>query len=100
MLAISPARLLALAAVSLIFCSGLIGIARAAPPTTAPALPEGAGLAAKYPGDADLSKNPAVFFTDNFESGDLKNWDDKSGTITVTTEKPHAGHHCAAAPMH
>ncbi len=71
-----------------------------AEPTTAPVLPEGPGLCAKYPNDTGISKDPSVFFSDNFESGDLKNWDDKSGTITVTTDKPHAGHHCATAPIH
>jgi len=69
--------------------------------TTAAAadLPRGPGLAAKYPDDQGLAKDPAVLFADDFESGDLKKWDDKSGTLAVTTERPHAGAKCAAAPM-
>jgi len=62
-------------------------------------LPEGPGLAAKYPGDANISKDASVLFADDFESGDLKKWDDKSGSITVTDEKPNAGATCAVAPM-
>src|SRR5947207_13982313 len=74
----------------------------AASPATAPAarLPEGPGLAAKYPADAGIAKDPAVFFADDFESGDLRKWDDKPGTITVITDNPHAGRHCASAEMH
>src|SRR5215218_9481322 len=62
-------------------------------------LPQGAGLAAKYPGDQGISKDPAVLFADDFESGDLSKWDDKSGTLAVTGEKPNSGAKCAAAPM-
>lgn len=49
-------------------------------------LPEGPGLAAKYPGDRGLGKDPAVIFAESFEDGDkaalLKRWDepnDKDG---------------------
>ena len=42
-------------------------------------LPEGAGLSAKYPGDVGIVKDPAVLFTDDFESGDLKRWDERRG---------------------
>jgi len=62
-------------------------------------LPEGPGLAAKYTGDVNLSRDASVLFADDFESGDLKKWDDKSGSIIVTSEKPNAGAKCAAAPM-
>ena len=62
-------------------------------------LPQGPGLTAKYPLDANIAKDPAVLFADDFESGDLKKWDDKSGTLTVTTDAPHAGQRCAVAPM-
>jgi hypothetical protein len=61
--------------------------------------PEGNGLAAKYPGEWEIAKDPAVLFADNFESGDLTRWDDKSGSIAVTDEKPHSGVSCAVAPM-
>lgn len=91
-----------LAATLWLFC--LTGTARAAdtPATAAPAsrLPEGPGLAAKHPGDAGIGKEPAVFFADDFESGDLKRWDDRGGTIAVTDDKPHAGGRCAVAEMH
>ena len=62
-------------------------------------LPEGDGLAAKYPGEWDIAKDSAVLFADNFESGDLARWDDKSGTLAVTDENPHGGVSCAVAPM-
>jgi hypothetical protein len=57
------------------------------------------GLAAKYPGDKDISKDPSVLFADDFESGDLSKWDDKSGTLAVTDVRPNSGAKCAAAPM-
>ena len=62
-------------------------------------LPQGPGLSARYPDDQGLTTDAAVLFADDFESGDLKKWDDKSGTLAVTTDKPHAGTKCAAAPM-
>ncbi|MEK7406114.1 MAG: hypothetical protein AAB225_13485 [Acidobacteriota bacterium] len=34
-------------------------------------LPEGPGLAAKYPGDAGIEGDPAVVFAENFESGEI-----------------------------
>src|SRR5438045_3879578 len=58
-----------------------------------------AGLAAKYPGDVGIGKDPAVIFADDFEGGDLKRWDDKSGTIAISEERPHGGTKCVAAPM-
>jgi hypothetical protein len=57
-------------------------------PASSPALPQGAGLAARYPGDAGIAKDATVFFADDFEGGDLKKWDDRSGTITVVEDKP------------
>jgi hypothetical protein len=62
-------------------------------------LPQGPGLAAKYPLDANIAKDPTVLFADDFESGDLKKWDDKGGTIHITDESPNSGAKCAAAPM-
>ncbi len=38
----------------------------------AESLPEGPGLAAKYPGDVNLATDPAVVFTEDFESTDLQ----------------------------
>ncbi|MEZ0266383.1 MAG: hypothetical protein ACAI43_16765 [Phycisphaerae bacterium] len=62
-------------------------------------LPEGPGLAAKYPGDQGIAKDAAVLFADDFEAGDLKKWEDMSGTIAITGEKPNAGRHCVVVPM-
>ncbi|HEY7117443.1 MAG TPA: hypothetical protein VH475_12720 [Tepidisphaeraceae bacterium] len=62
-------------------------------------LPSGPGLAARYPADAGIAKDAAVFLADDFESGDLKKWDDKSGTIAVVGDAPHAGSKCVTAPM-
>ena len=44
-------------------------------------LPRGLGLAAKFPGDDQLSAHPAVMFADNFEQGALgARWDTKGST--------------------
>jgi hypothetical protein len=80
--------------------TALVALLTAAP--SAPArekLPEGPGLAARYPADAGVAKHPAVLFADDFESGDLNRWDDKSGTIAVVGDNPHGGAKCAVAPM-
>ena len=53
--------------------------------------PAAEGLASKYPNDLNIEKDPRVFFADNFESGDLKKWDDKSGTIAITQDSPNSG---------
>lgn len=37
-----------------------------------PPLPKGPGLAAKYPGDRGLAKDPAVVFVENFEHADFE----------------------------
>jgi len=57
------------------------------------------GIANQYPADKDIAKDPSVLFADDFESGDLSKWDDKSGTLAVTDDRPNAGTKCAAAPM-
>lgn len=45
-------------------------------------LPEGFGLAGKYPGDRGIEKDPSVLFAEDFEAGDLaelaKRWSDVS----------------------
>ena len=53
--------------------------------TSAPArLPEGdAGIAAKYPGDAGIEKDPAVVFVERFED-DLSRWDTRYGDPHIT----------------
>ena len=60
----------------------------------------GDGIAAQYPNDAGIGKDPRVLFTDNFESGDLKKWDEKRATIAITPEKPNSGNYCVHIPMH
>ena len=63
-----------------------------------PPLPEGAGLAAKYPGDQGIEGDPAVVFADGFEEIEGaamatgtqeqkgKKWDSAFGTVTITQE--------------
>jgi hypothetical protein len=52
----------------LLFSVGLVSlpVGRAAPAAT---LPEGAGLAARYPGDTGLESDPDVIFAEDFERG-------------------------------
>src|SRR5205823_12403763 len=56
------------------------------------------GLAAKYPGDAGLANDPDVLFADNFESGDMKKWDQQRRTV-MTRDKPNSGHWCVQMAM-
>ena len=57
-----------------------------APPSTLPALPEGnTGIAAKYPGDRGIEKDPAVVFADDFEQG-LDKWNASYGNREITHE--------------
>ena len=57
------------------------------------------GLAAKYPGGAGLAKDPDVLFADDFESGDMRKWDQQRGRVVMTEEKPNSGHWCVQMPM-
>ena len=57
------------------------------------------GLAARYPGDAGLDKDPAVLFADNFESGDMKKWDQHRGRVVLTTNGPNHGGWCVQMSM-
>ena len=57
-------------------------------------LPEGnTGIAAKYPGDQGIEKDPAVVFADGFESGDIDKWDTSYHyhKITHEPENVHSG---------
>jgi len=56
------------------------------------------GLAAKYPGDVGLKNDPDVLFADDFESGDMKKWDEQRRTV-LTENKPNAGRWCVQIPM-
>jgi predicted amidohydrolase len=49
------------------------------------------GLAPNYPGDVGIASDPDVFFADNFESGDMKKWDQQRGGVVMTEDKPHGG---------
>ena len=61
-------------------------------------LPEGTGLAAKYPGDVGIARDPNVLFAENFETGsiqqiakrwgDISNKDDK--VIALSDDVPSA----------
>ena len=57
------------------------------------------GLSAKYPGDAGIARDPAVLFAEDFESGDMKKWDQVRGDVSVTGEKPSAGRWCVRMRM-
>ncbi|HUR56468.1 MAG TPA: hypothetical protein VM029_02075, partial [Opitutaceae bacterium] len=57
------------------------------------------GLAARYPGDVGLARDPAVLFAEDFESGDLKKWDEQRGSVTLTRAAPNAGTWCAEMTM-
>ena len=65
----------------------------------APAGSDAAGLAAAYPGDAGIAADPAVLFADNFESGDMKKWDQQRGRVVMTGDKPNAGSWCVQMLM-
>jgi predicted amidohydrolase len=56
-------------------------------------------LAAKYPGDVGIANDPDVFFADNFESGDMKKWDQKRGRVVMIEETPNSGSWCVQMPM-
>src|SRR5579871_3637296 len=63
-------------------------------------LPEGPGLAVKYPGDRGIERDPNVLFHEDFERGDTRQWDEKKEPVALTTEAPHSGARCVAMPMH
>ena len=53
--------------------------------------PVSSGLAAKYHGDVGIANDPDVLFSDNFESGEMKKWDQQRGPVLLTEEKPNSG---------
>ncbi len=57
------------------------------------------GLAARHPGDAGIEKDPAVLFAENFESGDLKKWDEVNGRVVLSEDGAHSGRRCVEMPM-
>jgi hypothetical protein len=69
----------------LIACGAAEFASAAAQPTPA------VGLAAKYPSDEGIANDPDVLFSDNFESGDMKKWDEQRGGVVMTEDKPNSG---------
>ena len=69
-----------------------------------PKLPQGPGLAAKYPGDIKIETHKTVLFADSFASGNFKKWgEDQTGGDTtrakVTTDPKLAYHGKHACQM-
>jgi len=58
-----------------------------------------AGLAQRYPGDVGIASDPDVLFADNFESGDMKKWDQQRGRVVMTEDQPNTGRWCVQMPM-
>lgn len=62
-------------------------------------LPEGPGLAARYPGDAGIAADPAVLLAEGFEEGDLatvgRRWESTSNeggdVLSLVTDVPFPG---------
>jgi hypothetical protein len=84
------ARLLLAACAALLLVSACSSAARAG-------LPEGPGLAARYPGDAGIARDPAVLFADDLEADSLaqieKHWggevSDRDGKVlSLSSEVP------------
>ncbi|MGC8667571.1 MAG: hypothetical protein ACP5VE_05600 [Chthonomonadales bacterium] len=63
------------------------------------ATPQAPGIAAQYPGDRGIERHPAVLFHEDFESQNLRRWDEVNGTAALTSLRPHAGSGCLAIPM-
>jgi len=74
----SMGRLARATSVTVLLWSAMLHSAATAPSSAARLL-EGPGLAAKYPDDEGIEKDPAVLFAEGFESGDVKRWDDLDG---------------------
>jgi predicted amidohydrolase len=60
---------------------------------------EAGGLAVKYPGDAGIASDPDVLFSDNFESGGMRKWDQQRGGVAMTEDKPNSGRWCVQMSM-
>jgi hypothetical protein len=63
-------------------------------------LPEGAGLAARYPGDQGIAGDKAVLFVENFEdfkgeqinTSEMGGWDNFYGNLVITRETVNVNH--------
>ena len=60
---------------------------------------EKSSIAADHPNDEGIANDPRVLFADNFESGDLKKWDEKRDTIAIVQDAPNNGKYCVHIPM-
>jgi hypothetical protein len=60
---------------------------------------EKSGLASRHPGDKGIASDPAVIFSDDFESSDLKRWDESRGSIKLTSDAPNSGKQCVASEI-
>lgn len=58
-----------------------------------------AGLAEKYPQDEGIADDPDVLFADNFETGDMKHWDEKRGGVVLMQDGAHSGNWCVQMLM-
>lgn len=73
--------------------------AQAAPRVVDFRLEPAAALAAKYPEDRGIERDPDVLFSENFESGDMKKWDQQRGRVVMTLDQPNSGRWCVQMPM-
>lgn len=90
----SAAYRLALAVVSAVGAISLLGLWCAAGGDEPAPLPEGPGLAARYPGDAGLAGDPAVVLVEDFEQASWEDskarWESVQGTQALSDDRPRA----------
>jgi hypothetical protein len=86
--------------VLIVGASGLMRISSAEKAQQHFGLPQGAGLAARYPADRGIEKDPAVILHEDFESGSLKQWDEPNCPVAITTEARYSGSRCVEMAMH
>jgi predicted amidohydrolase len=70
----------------------------AAPTATQKQKESASPLAEKYPGDIGIANDPDVFFADNFESGDLRKWD-QVRRAEISEYNFHGGDRCVEMSM-
>jgi hypothetical protein len=52
-----------------------------------------------FAASAQEAGKPVILFQDDFESGNLKKWDEVRGSIVVTNAAPHRGNFCVQADL-
>jgi predicted amidohydrolase len=57
------------------------------------------GIATKYPKDIGIANDPDVLFADNFESGDMKKWDQQRARVVMSEDQASSGRWCVQMPM-